>query len=85
MKGSKGKIKPKPNRSTKTIRKIVTPHLVTPTRGEALALPTDRVRPPTENELFLFGKVAGANTPKKGSAGEVAKQDFSGSYGYVMD
>lgn len=64
---------------------IVTPHLVTPTRGEALALPTDRVRPPTENELFLFGKVAGANTPKKGSAGEVAKQDFSGSYGYVMD
>ena len=25
---------------------IVTPHLVSPTRGEALALPTDRVRPP---------------------------------------
>ena len=63
---------------------IVTPHLVTPTRGEALALPTDRIRPPTENELFLFGKVSGANKPK-GSAGEVAKQDFSGSYGYVMD
>ena len=27
---------------------IVTPHLVTPVRGEALALPTDRVRIPTE-------------------------------------
>ncbi|MFN3869755.1 MAG: type II and III secretion system protein family protein, partial [Hyphomicrobiaceae bacterium] len=38
---------------------IVTPHLVSPTRGEALALPTDRVRPPTEAELFLFGKTAG--------------------------
>jgi pilus assembly protein CpaC len=62
---------------------IVTPHLVTPTRGEALALPTDRVRIPTERELFLFGKVAGS-TPS-GPAGEVARQDFSGSYGYVME
>lgn len=62
---------------------IVTPHLVTPTRGEALALPTDRVRIPTEKELFLFGKVVGAGP--KGAAGEVAKQDFTGSYGYVME
>ena len=60
---------------------IVTPHLVTPTRGEAFALPTDRVRLPTEKELFLFGDVAG----KKGAAGEVARQDFNGSYGYVME
>lgn len=64
---------------------IVTPYLVTPTRGEALALPTDRVRPPTENELFLFGKVASKKKPQKGAAAEVAKQDFSGSYGYVLD
>ena len=64
---------------------IITAHLVTPTRGEALALPTDRVRPPSEKDLFLFGHVASANTPKTGAAGEVAKQDFSGSYGYVMD
>lgn len=66
---------------------IITPHLVTPTRGEALALPTDRIRPPTESELFLFGKTAGTGTPSypKGAAGEVAKQDFSGSYGYVME
>ena len=34
-----------------------------------------------ERELFLFGKVAG----QKGPAGEVARQDFSGSYGYVME
>ncbi|MDA7425496.1 type II and III secretion system protein family protein [Thalassococcus lentus] len=65
---------------------IVTPHLVTPTKGEALALPTDRVRPPTEKDLFLFGRVAqDGRAPKKGAAGEVAKQDFNGSYGYVMD
>ncbi len=66
---------------------IVTPHLVTPTRGEALALPTDRIRPPTESELFLFGKTTGSDNrrPKTGGAGEVAKQDFTGSYGYVMD
>lgn len=61
---------------------IVTPHLVSPTRGEALALPTDRVRIPTEKELFLFGKVAGSQT---GAAGEVARQDFNGAYGYVME
>ncbi|MBU2992000.1 type II and III secretion system protein family protein [Octadecabacter sp. 1_MG-2023] len=64
---------------------IVTPHLVTPTRGEALALPTDRVRPPTERDLFLFGRVAADNAPQQGGAGEVARQDFSGSYGYVLD
>ena len=64
---------------------IVTPHLVTPTRGEALALPTDRVRPPTERELFLFGRVAAGDAPSTGGAGEVARQDFSGSYGYVLD
>ena len=65
---------------------IVTPHLVTPTRGEALALPTDRIRPPSEAELFLFGKTAAsANAPREGAAAEVAKQDFSGSYGYVME
>ena len=64
---------------------IVTPHLVSPTRGEALALPTDRVRPPTEQDLFLFGRVARTGAPTTGGAGEVARQDFSGSYGYVLD
>ena len=61
---------------------IVTPHLVTPTRGDALALPTDRIRIPSEKELFLFGQTAGK---QKGGAGEVARQDFSGAYGYVME
>ncbi|MEC3862009.1 type II and III secretion system protein family protein [Mesobacterium sp. TK19101] len=66
---------------------IITPHLVTPTRGEALSLPTDRVTLPSEKDLFLFGRVTGDSRKPaaKGAAGEVAKQDFSGSYGYVMD
>ncbi len=62
---------------------IVTAHLVTPTRGEVLALPTDRVRPPSQSDLFLFGWTEGR--PTAGAAGEVARQDFSGSYGYVLD
>ncbi len=61
---------------------IVTPHLVTPSRGTAIALPTDRVRIPTEAELFLLGRTEGR---QKGAVGEVARQDFSGSYGYVME
>ncbi|NSX56002.1 type II and III secretion system protein family protein [Parasulfitobacter algicola] len=62
---------------------IITPHLVTPTRGEALALPTDRVTLPTEGEFFINGRMQGR---LRGSAeAEVAKQDFNGSYGYVMD
>jgi pilus assembly protein CpaC len=62
---------------------IVTPHLVTPVNGAALALPTDRVRIPTESEFFLFGKTSGV--ANSGAAGEVARQDFSTSYGYVME
>ena len=49
----------------------------------ALARCTDRVRIPTERELFLNGDVAGS--PRGGAAGEVARQDFSTSYGYVME
>ncbi|SLN40982.1 Type II secretion system protein D precursor [Roseovarius litorisediminis] len=64
---------------------IVTAHLVSPTRGEAFALPTDRVKLPTEKDLFLNGRVAKSVRSKGGVVGEVAKQDFSGSYGYVMD
>ena len=64
---------------------IITAHLVTPTRGEALTLPTDRIKPPSEADLFLFGRTAAPNRPTKGAAGEVAQQDFGGSYGYVME
>ena len=60
---------------------FVTAHLVSPTRGDAIAMPTDRVRLPTERELFLQGRLTG----RTGGAAEVARQDFRGSYGYVMD
>ena len=60
---------------------FVTAHLVTPTRGEAIMMPTDRVRLPTERELFLQGRLSG----RTGGAAEVARQDFRGSYGYVLD
>ncbi len=59
-------------------------HLVTPTRGEALALPTDRVRIPSERELFLNGTVA-VDVPADSPTGQVARQDFTGSYGYIME
>ncbi len=64
---------------------VITAHLVSPTRGEALALPTDRVRLPTESDLFLFGRTEGRPVPQAGAVGEVARQGFSGSFGYVMD
>ncbi|WP_170782873.1 type II and III secretion system protein family protein [Ruegeria lacuscaerulensis] len=64
---------------------IVTAHLVSPTRGEALALPTDRVKPPSEFDLFINGRVARTEPAGAGAASEVAKQDFGSSYGYVLD
>ncbi len=62
---------------------IVTPHLVTPVDGDTLSLPTDRVKLPSENDLFLRGKVEGGKRTVK--RGTVAAQDFNGSYGYVME
>ena len=64
---------------------IVTAHLVTPSRGDSFVLPTDRIRPPTERELFLNGTVAQTVRGSAGATGEVARQDFSGSYGYVLE
>jgi pilus assembly protein CpaC len=70
------------NRQQSELVIIVTAHLVTPTRGEALVLPTDRVAIPTESDLFLFGRTTGA---LRSGAADVAQQDFGGSYGYVME
>jgi len=59
---------------------IITPHLVTPVDGDALALPTDRMRLPTEAQLFINGQVEGTPVVQ-----DVARQDFQGTYGYVME
>jgi pilus assembly protein CpaC len=63
---------------------IVTPHLVTPVKGDSLTLPTDRIRIPSESELFLLGKVAG-KTGNKEVISDIATQDLNGSFGYVME
>lgn len=63
---------------------LVTAHLVTPGRGGAYALPTDNILIPSERDLFLYGSTEAA--PRlQGAAAEVARQDYSGSYGYVLD
>lgn len=59
---------------------MVTAHLVTPTDGDLLALPTDRLRIPTELDLFFNGNIEGSPVVQ-----DVARQNFQGSYGYVME
>lgn len=60
---------------------IITPHLVTPTSSDALSLPTDRMRIPTEAELFLSGRTEGA----AGSSASITQLSFDSSAGYVME
>lgn len=73
-------------RSTEFARKqtelviIITPHLVRPVTGEALSMPTDRMRIPTEEELFLLGTVEGTS-----SLGGSGSQGVQGSFGYVLE
>jgi pilus assembly protein CpaC len=62
---------------------IVTPHVVSPVDGDALTLPTDRIRPPTEADLFLLGRTT--HTTSDDGAGSVTSQDYKSSYGYVME
>ncbi|KIT16535.1 type II and III secretion system protein family protein [Jannaschia aquimarina] len=65
---------------------VITAHLVQPVSGAAIALPTDRIRPPTENELFLSGRLSGETSSTSRSArNAAADQDFSGNYGYVLE
>lgn len=59
---------------------IITPHLVSPTDGAALSLPTDRVRIPNEFELFFQGRVEGS-----AEVSRIANQQFEGQYGYVIE
>ena len=69
------------NRNQTELVIIVTPVLVTPIgAGERLSLPTDRVRLPNEQELFLLGELEG-----RGVAPEVASQDFDGPFGYILE
>ncbi|MEM6408680.1 MAG: type II and III secretion system protein family protein [Pseudomonadota bacterium] len=73
------------NRRQTELVVIVTAHLVSPVRGDAFVLPTDRVGIPTEADLFLNGNIARSVRNAPTPSGEVARQDFSGSYGYVLE
>lgn len=59
---------------------IITPHLVKPVSGDALSMPTDRMRIPTEEELFLLGSTEGIS-----SLGGSGSQGVQGSFGYVLE
>ena len=48
---------------------IVTAHLVSPTRGDVLAVPTDRIRPPSEQELFPVWQYDRTKSPQKRCGG----------------
>ena len=61
---------------------IVTAYLVTPASDEVLAMPTDRVRIPSERELFLLGGVEQAADPVLRA---VAGREFEGPFGYVVE
>ena len=61
---------------------LVTVFLVAPASEETLELPTDRIRVPSERELFLLGRVESAPDPGLRSA---ASKAFEGAYGYVLD
>lgn len=71
---------------------VVTPRLVRPTAPELIALPTDRVTPPDELDLFLRGRadrVRGEKPPPPRPSAPTPPQQRSntgidGSYGHIL-
>lgn len=61
---------------------LVTAYLAAAATEPALALPTDRIRLPSERELFLLGQVELEPDPGVRSA---ASRNFEGTYGYVVE
>ena len=61
---------------------LVTAHLVNPVPAASVVLPTDRIRLPSERELFLLGRLEGQRDP---TLRAVAARDFEGAFGYVLD
>ena len=70
---------------------VVEAHLIRPTRPEAIPLPTDSVRLPSERDLFLDGDLdAPVRAPigtvvRAGRDGDPMTDDLSGTYGYVLE
>ena len=69
---------------------VVTPYIVKPSSPDAIITPADRFVPPSENDLFLLGRIAGrlptATLPpeKGGSTSLRASGGITGPYGYVI-
>jgi len=61
---------------------LVTAYLAAAATEPALELPTDRIRLPSERELFLLGQVELEPDPGVRSA---ASRNFEGTYGYVVE
>lgn len=60
---------------------FVSVHMATPAvSARNISLPTDKVLLPSEEELFLFGKLTGSEAPLVGQ-----KAGFDGDYGYVIE
>jgi pilus assembly protein CpaC len=73
------------NRNQSELVIVVTAHLVTPVKGDSLSLPTDRVRIPSEAELFLLGKAGARSGQPMETLKDITTQDVNGAYGYVME
>ena len=65
---------------------IVTPYIVRPTSGQLLALPTDGLTPPTDEDRVLHGRLY-RPTPRAGEAGPLAvhRRQARGSIGFVLE
>ena len=61
---------------------VVTAYLVNPVREDVLQLPGDRLRVPSERELFLLGRLEAVRDPVARSVGS---RNFEGEFGYVLD
>lgn len=67
---------------------VVVPHLVKPTRPENISLPTDRVKDPSEGDLFLNGRTDSAvpivqgKEPRDSTAMPAAQPATKGANGY---
>ncbi len=61
---------------------MVTAYLVDPVKEDVVQLPGDRLRVPSERELFLLGKLEAVRDPVARSVGA---RNFEGEFGYVLE
>jgi pilus assembly protein CpaC len=68
---------------------VVTPYIVKPTAPDQIVTPADRFIPPTESEIFLYGRLAGTKKGPTAAAGQQVDTlksvgGISGPYGHVV-